>query len=344
NLREADLTLAAMSPMNRYVALNEQVIRQRAGQPLHIHIEGEEAIDLGRADVMLEAATTSFQLHLQVPERDSARYYNASLICCAPLLALAANSPLLFGRRLWLETRIPLFEQSVELGGYGGLSDTEARRVSFGSGYVQTSLLELFAENLAVFPVLLPISLAEPDERFPHVRLHNGAIWRWVRPLIGFDRTGEPHVRIEQRVLPSGPTLIDMMANAAFYFGLVHALANLWPPPEARLAFTTARRNFYLAARLGLEAELVWLDGVSRPARRLLGELLPLAREGLLRLGAHEQEAERYFGLLEARLSCGQTGAAWLLRRWAQCGHDACALMADYLENQRSGAPVHEWA
>lgn len=342
-LREEDLTLDTMSAMNRYVALNEQVIRQRAGQPLRIHIEGEQAIDLRRSDVMLEAATTSFQLHLQVPERDSARYYNASLITCGPLLALATNSPLLFGHRLWQETRIPLFEQSVDLGGYGGLGDITARRVSLGRGYVQQTLLELYQENLDLFPVLLPMPLEEPAERFPHVRLHNGSIWRWVRPLIGFDAQGEAHVRIEQRVLPSGPTLLDMMANAAFYFGLAHALARQPEAPERAIGFDAARRNFYQAARYGLEARIIWLDGRSHLARRLLRELLPLAREGLDDLGLDTVEVDRYLGVLEARIETGQTGSDWLVRHWQRCDGDLEQLMADYLENQRSGSPVHEW-
>lgn len=341
-LREEDLTLDTMSAMNRYAALNEQVIRQRAGRPLRIHIEGEQALDLGRSDVMLEAATTSFQLHLQVPERDSARYYNASLLTCGPLLALATNSPLLFGRRLWQETRIPLFEQSVDLGGYGGLGDVSARRVSLGRGYVHQTLLELYQENLDLFPVLLPMPLEEPAERFPHVRLHNGSIWRWVRPLIGFDAQGQAHVRIEQRVLPSGPTLLDMMANAAFYFGLAYVLAHRPEAPENAIGFDAVRRNFYQAARYGLDARITWLDGRLHPARRLLRGLLPLTREGLEGLGLGTEEVERYLGVLEARLDTGRTGADWLTGHWHRCDGDLVQLMADYLENQRTGAPVHE--
>ncbi len=343
SLREQDLSLATMSRLNRYVALNDQVIRQRAGRPLCIHIEGEDVLELNRSDVMLEAATTSFQLHLQVPERLSARYYNASLIACGPLLALATNSPLLFGRRLWQETRIPLFEQSVDLGGYAGLADATTRRVSLGRGYVRESLLELFQENLTHFPVLLPMPQEEPQERFPHLRLHNGSIWRWVRPLIGFDEQGEIHVRIEQRVLPSGPTLLDMMANAAFYFGLVQLLARMREPPEARLDFAVARANFYAAARWGLTAGLTWLDGRTYPARSLLETLLPLAGEGLASLGLEDEEIERYTAVLRARLGAGMSGADWLLEHARSCHDDWSLLMADYLENQRSCAPVHEW-
>ncbi len=343
-LNERHLSLEHMSAVNRFRALNEQVFRQREGRPLHIHIEGSEPLSLEYGDVMLEAATTSFQVHFQVPEACGARYFNASLIACAPLLACCTNSPLLFGRRLWQETRIPLFEQSVDLGGYGGLGDPSVRRVTFGRGYVDGSMFELFRDNLDSYPVLLPAALDEPADRFPHVRLHNGSIWRWVRPLIGFDAEGRAHVRIEQRVLPSGPTPLDMLSGAAFYYGLVYGLANRPSPPEADLPFETARQNFYRAARLGLEAEFIWLDGERIPAARLVRALLPLAEEGLGALGLAEEETARYLGVLEARLASGQTGAVWQLRRLERLSGDLRALMADYLENQRSGAPVHEWA
>jgi hypothetical protein len=333
-----------MSALNRFVVLNEQVLRQRGGRPIQVRIDGQDPLCLDQGDVMLEAATTSFQLHLQVPEAASGRYYNAALLASGPLLAAATNSPLLFGHRLWQETRIPLFEQAVELGGYGGLKDTAIRRVSFGQGYLTGSLLAMFQENLAHYPVLLPMLLPPEQGRFAHVRLHNGSIWRWVRPLIGFDAAGLAHVRIEQRVLPSGPTMLDMMANMAFSHGLTHALATLPEAPEDRLSFAAARANFYAAARAGLQAELGWLDGRSLSARDLVLQVcLPLAAEGLGRLGLGGEEIERYLGILRARAESGQTGAVWLLRRLDRLGGDLERLMADYLENQRTGVPVHEW-
>jgi hypothetical protein len=294
---------------------------------------------------MLEAATTSFQLHLQVPYELAGRYYNASLISCAPLLAAAVNSPLLFGQRLWQETRVPLFEQSVELGGYNGLAEPTLRRVTFGRGYVAGTLLELFEENLEHYPVLLPMPQAEPSARYPHLRLHNGAIWRWVRPLIGFDASGRGHVRLEQRVLPSGPTVLDMVANAALYFGLVHTLAQSPDALEAELPFAMARDNFYAAARHGLRAELTWLDGRRYTAREFNLEIgLPLARQGLRDFGLSDAEIEHYLGVVEARVRSGQTGAAWQLQRLAQVGGDVHRMMDDYLDNQRAGSPVHEWS
>jgi hypothetical protein len=344
-IRNEDLCLANMSAMKRYDVLNAQVLQQRDGAPIRIDIEGEDHLRLSRPDVMLEAATTSFQLHLQVPFALAGRYYNASLISCAPLLAVAVNSPLLFGQRLWQETRVPLFEQSVELGGYTGLAEPTLRRVTFGRGYVASSLLELFEENLEHYPVLLPMPLGDAPSRYPHLRLHNGAIWRWVRPLIGFDDAGQAHVRLEQRVLPSGPTALDMVANAALNFGLVHALVRLPQAAEAELPFAVARANFYAAAQHGLQAELTWLDGQRYPVREFVLQVgLPLARQGLLDFGLPEAEIERYLDVLDARVRSGQTGADWQLRRLERVGGDVHRMMDDYLDNQRAGAPVHEWS
>jgi hypothetical protein len=342
-IRETDLGLANISAMRRYAALNAQVLQQRKGEPVRIDIEGEDHLQRQRPDVMLEAATTSFQLHLQVPFRRAADYYNASLVTCAPLLAVGANSPLLFGHRLWQETRVPLFEQAVEVGGYAGLAEPAIRRVTFGRDYVADSLLELFQENLEHYPLLLPVLLEEAPDRFPHLRLHNGAIWRWVRPLIGFDADGRAHVRLEQRVLPSGPSVLDMVANAALYYGLVQALAQ--DAEAARgLAFADARSNFYAAARHGLDAELTWAGGRRRPARALVIETcLPLARSGLRAFGLPDAEIGHYLGVLEARTRSGQTGAQWQLRQLEAAHGDVHRMMNDYLENQRSGAPVHEW-
>lgn len=342
-IRDEDLCLANMSAMRRFEALNAQVLRQRGGEPVRIEIEGLDTLRLERHDVMLEAATTSFQLHLQAPLAQAAHYYNASLATCGPLLAAGANSPLLFGRRLWQETRVPLFEQSVDIGGHAGLAESSVHRVTFGSGYVG-DLLEIFAENLALYPPLLPTPLHEAPERFPHVRMHNGAIWRWVRPLVGFDDAERPHVRLEQRVLPSGPTTLDMIANAALYYGLVRTLARRPETLEAALPFSIARDNFYAAARDGLQAELIWLDGRRLPARDLLLEVaLPLAIEGLRAFGLPDAEINHYLGVVEARVRSGRTGAAWQIQRMSQLNGDVHRMMEDYLENQRSGAPVHQW-
>jgi hypothetical protein len=340
-IRQTDLCLGNMSELKRYRALNEQVLKRRAGQPIRIRIEGRERLSLDHPDVMLEAATTSFQIHLQSAQGDAVRYFNASLIAAGPLLAAAGNSPLLFDTDLWDETRIPLFEQSVEI---GDAADEDKRRVSFGHGYARASLAECFADNLARHSVLLPLLMHEPPERFAHLRLHNGTVWRWVRPLIGFDADGTPHLRIEQRVLPAGPTIADMLANTALYFGLARFLASLSEAPETQLDFEKARSNFYAAARHGLDTRLAWLDGSEADARTLLlEEILPMARHGLRTLEVDADDIDRYLGILQARVQSGQTGAAWQ-RAFREKHHaDNLQLVAAYLERQRSGVPVHEW-
>ncbi len=344
-ITEADLCLANISPLNRYHALNREVMRARRGRPISIDIDGREQISTRHHDVMLEAATTSFQVHLQVPASRAARYYNASLLLSAPLVAACGNSPLLFGRDLWEETRVPLFEQAVSLGGPQRPTQDAAQRVTFGSGYVRESLLECFAENASFYPCLLPIDVPEGTATLEHLRLHNGTIWRWNRPLIGFDKAGTPHFRIEHRVLPAGPSVPDMIANAALYFGLVHTLAAAEVAPETRLPFERARANFYSAARTGLAAPIEWLDGRVTDARSLLlEELLPACRAGLLGLGLEAEDFTRHLGILEARIDSRQTGAAWLRRRHLANGRDLGELTRAYLARQCSGLPVHEWA
>lgn len=341
SIRQQDLCLANMADVRRYRALNEQMLARRAGRPLHIAIEGRQRLDLVHPDVMLEAATTSFQLHFQTSQTEAVRYFNASLIAAGPLLASAVNSPYLFDHDLWDETRIPLFEQAVD-GGEG--ADASARRVDFGPGYARDSLFECFADNLNRYPVLLPLLMDTPAERFAHLRLHNGTIWRWVRPLIGFDPDGTPHLRVEQRVLPAGPTIADMLANAALYFGLVRFLARLNDAPEKGLPFEQARENFYAAASCGLKAELHWLGGGRVKARTLLlEEILPMARQGLRMLALDQNDIDTALDILQARITSGQTGAAWQRAYRKRHQADSLHLVVAYLEQQRSGAPVHEW-
>jgi gamma-glutamyl:cysteine ligase YbdK (ATP-grasp superfamily) len=332
------LSLRNISSSLRYRALNEQTLRLRQGRPIRLDIQGRERLQTEHFDVMLEAATTSFQLHLQVPASEAMRFYNAATIVSAPLVALAANSPLLFGKVLWEETRIPLFEQAVDVGG-GKFS-----RVTFGSGYTERSLEECFVENREHYPVMLPLAMEDVSERLAHVRLHNGTIWRWNRALIGFNGPGEPHLRIEQRVPAAGPTTVDMAANMAFYYGLAQALATSPVPPENRLPFGTARANFYLAARYGLDAELVWLDQQPVTVRELiLRQLLPLARRGLMQLDVAGDLAERLLGLIESRVSTGQNGAVWQRRFVELHGRDMALLTREYRDRQSAGNPVHTW-
>lgn len=336
-LENRHLCLETMSLMSRYRALNEQILRFRRGRPIRLCIEGEETLQMEHHDVMLEAAATSLQLHLQVPVQESVRYFNAALIASGITTGVAANSPLLFGKLLWSETRIPVFEQAVDLGG-------PFPRVDFGSGYVLESLEEFFLENRACHPVLLPVELPAPREHLPHVRLHNGTIWRWNRPLIGFDEGGQPHLRVEHRVMSAGPTLCDMLANIAFASGLIHYLARLEAAPETRIPFEHTLGNFRAAARHGLAAQVRWLEGRERSLRQLiLEELLEAAHQGLLALQIESADADRYLEIIAKRVQTGQNGALWQAEFFKRCGRDVTVLTREYLGWQQEGRPVHEW-
>lgn len=338
-VRPTHLSAQFMTPRPRYRALNDRILALRHERPLTLDIRGRDRLVLEWQDVMLEAAATSFQVHLKVTPERSARAYNASKMLSGPMVAIGANSPYLFGRDLWDETRVPLFEQSVSVG-----DAVPEERVSFGFRYARESILETFQSNLVRYPVLMPQLMDEPPERLAHLRLHNGTIWRWNRPLIGFDSPGRPHLRIEHRVLPAGPSLPDMIANAALYFGAVTDLIADPEPLEEQLPFAAARQGFYACARDGLNARIPWLDGQIRPVAEILRQdLLPRARRGLSTLGTDRGEIAHWLGIAEARLTLGRTGARWQ-RAWVERhGPDIKGLAAAYLERQDSGRPVHEW-
>lgn len=338
-VKDEELTLKNMSHSKRYDALNKRVLAMRHGQPLKLGIHGREFLDSTHYDVMLEAAATSFQIHLQVRPGKAVRAFNASHIVSAPLVAVAANAPYVFGHDLWDESRIPLFEQAVDVG------DERNKRVTFGHEYVEGSLFNCFMENLQSYPVLLPLcDSGEPVENLAHLRLHNGTIWRWNRPLIGIDDDGTLHLRIENRVASSGPTITDMLANAAFYWGLVRTLTDQPRVPEQQLPFPVVRQNFYNAAHYSLESSLQWLDGELYPVKELiLQQLIPLATEGLQELQINADDYSYYLDIIRERVLHEQNGALWQ-RKWvAKYGNDMQKLSNAYLQRQNTGIPVHEW-
>ena len=337
------LTLANMSKMKRYRALNREVLHQRKGKPLVFDINGVEHLRVTHRDVMMEAAATSFQVHLQVNLDNAVRIYNASVALTGPLLALSANSPYLFGKDLWDETRIPVFEQAVAVGGYDGAAFGPIRRVTFGDRYIRESWFECFKENLDHYPILLPVEL-DSDGSLAHVRMHNGTIWRWNRPLLGFDEKGIPHLRLEQRVIPAGPSTLDVIANAAFYYGAVIALSKLEQPIESQIPHSTARDNFYAAARLGLKSVQRWVGNKEINARDLiLEQLLPLAEQGLNEIGIAEEDSKKYLDIIYHRVKTGQTGAVWQRKFVEKYGGNMEQLTRAYIKNQNSGAAVHDW-
>jgi len=343
-LKDTDLTTENMSKMARYEALNEQVLQKRKGKPLNLHIVGKSSLQSVHCDVMLEAAATSIQVHIQVPQEKAVAYYNSSVFVSALTVAASANSPFLFGKNLWEESRIPLFEQAVESGGFDAVADGPLHRVSFGSGYCRQSLMECFDENIKHFPVLLPMCFDEADKQLEHLRLHNGTIWRWNRPIIGFDEEGKQHLRIEHRVMAAGPTVLDQIANVALYYGLVHYFSVHHKIGEKGSEFSTAKDNFYLAARNGINAKIKWLDGEIHQIQQLFNQqLIVNARQGLRELGIIETDIDYFMNVIEQRVKTGKTGSNWQQEFVKKHGNDMQLLAKQYFINQNTGKPVHEW-
>ena len=329
-----------MSEMVRYKSLNDRVMALRDGRALEVDLDGNSPLRLRHSDVMLEAAATSFQIHLQCRCDCAVADFNASLATTAPLVSVSANAPYLFGHELWDESRIPLFEQSVDVG------DRNDPRVFFGSGYVRESLFEIFQENCRQL-ILIPMVHDTPAHEFRHVRFQNGTLWRWVRPLIGFDFDGQVHLRIEQRVPSAGPTITDCIANAAFYYGMVRALREEDADLTDRLPFDIARQNFYAAARYGLGARIAWPDGEKlnewSMRQLIIDQLLPLARRGLQALDIPAEEIEHFLGIIAARTENSQNGAAWQRRFAALNDASMPELVRRYVELQHTDTPVHTW-
>ena len=337
-LNISDLNEHSMSDMNRYRALNSEIMDRRKKKPVHLYIQGHELLDLYSHDVMLEASTTSFQIHTKVPAKDAHHYYNASIIISAPLVAITANSPYVFGKNLWSETRIPLFEQSIDTDN----PIAPCKRVSFGSGFANESILECFHENLKNFHILLPI-IDLNNTSLAHLRLHNGTIWRWNRPLLGFSENGEAHIRIEHRAIAAGPTIIDMMANAAFFYGLQQFWAQRLKQGYALPSFKATKNNFYIAATNDLQSAIEW-HGKSVNLKSLLyEELLTQAESGLNDLNICSEDINKYLNIIQQRIANEQTGASWQ-RKYVSTHHsDMTELTHAYQTMQRTEQPVHSW-
>jgi len=360
-LRESDFQAGAdtMTDSARFRALSRSVRRLRQ-ERFDIRIDGEDPLVFFADDVTVEGANTGFQVHLRVDPEDFANLYNAVQIATAPVLAAAGNSPTFLGRRLWHETRIALFKQSVDER-HESWDAWRPPRVSLGNGWVRESAYELFHETVALHAPLLPV-VGEEDPlvcvrsggvpRLDEVRLHHGTVWRWNRGV--YDPKGEGHLRIEMRALPAGPTVLDMLANAALHLGLALGLEEEVDWMTTALPFKYADRNLYRAAQHGLASMLLWPSRKPPsprpvPASALVIELLPVARRGLLRGGVAAEEADLLLAVIEERVQRRRTGADWQLARLAHHEEhmgrpDALrAMLADYLAAQATGAPVHTW-
>ena len=357
-LAEEDMHEGTISANDRYRVLNEQIFAAR-GEDLRIEIDGPEPLLTHSGSITPEAACTSVQLHVQVSPDAFASYWNAAQAIAGVQVALAANSPFLFGRRLWDETRITLFEQATDTRPDELKQQGVRPRVWFGERWI-TSVFDLFEENIRYFPSLLPLCededpLAMLDGgAIPHLdemSLHNGTIYRWNRPVYAVV-DGQPHLRVENRVLPAGPTVADVIANAAFYYGLVRALADAQRPVWTQMSFATAAENLQGGARHGMEARLYWPGlGEVPVAELVLRRLLPLAREGLSRWGVDPDSAGRLLGVIEQRCLTSRNGATWQVATTRALGGPDGAGRAEalremtqrYIDLMHGNEPVHTW-
>jgi CBS domain-containing protein len=356
-IRKSDLKIENMTQSPRYAALNAAMTQLRGGA-YDFYIKGIDELSLRHDSVMAEACNASFQVHFQVGAGEFATLYNMAQAVAGPVLAAATNSPLLFGRRLWAETRIALFQQAVDTRKPSEYQRQSNPRVFFGNGWVKKSVLELYKEDVTRFRTLVGIpadedSMAKLDAgevpQLKALRLHNGTVYRWNRACYGIT-DGKPHLRIECRVLPSGPSVLDEVANAAFWFGLMGILARKYDDITEVMEFEHAENNMLQAARLGLGANMVWLDGEEMSAQRLiLDRLLPMADEGLAIRGIDDTDRKRYLGIIEKRVTTNKTGSRWLLnslhamKDHGTAGERFTALTAATVARQKSGKPVHEW-
>jgi hypothetical protein len=355
-LRDEHLTAAAFSENPRYELLNQQIFAAR-GEDLHISISGVERLSTFADTIAPEAACTSVQLHQQIHPEAFARHWNAAQCIAGIQLAVGANSPFFFGRELWRETRIALFEQATDTRPEELKAQGVRPRVWFGERFI-TSIFDLFEENVRYFPALLPVCEGEdPVDAYQRgevpslaeLRLHNGTIYRWNRPVYAVVR-GRPHLRVENRVLPAGPTVVDILANAAFYYGLVRALVDEDRPVWSRMSFSAAEENFHRGARDGLDARVYWPGVGEAPASELvLRRLLPLAHAGLERFGIDAGDRDRLLAIVERRCVTGQNGATWQAaafhRLYEHQDRDAALrdMTVRYREHMHGNVPVHEW-
>ena len=348
----------SLSANPRYALLNEQIFAAR-GEDLEIAISGVERLTTHADTIAPEAACTSVQLHWQVDPEAFPRYWNAAQAIAGPQVAIAANSPFFYGKELWRETRIALFEQATDTRSEELKVQGVRPRVWFGERWV-TSIFDLFEENVRYFPALLPVCDTEdPVEvleqgdvpRLAELRLHNGTIYRWNRPIYDIVRD-QPHLRVENRILPAGPTVVDILANAAFYYGLIRQVAEEDRPLWSRMSFSAAEENFHAGARDGIDARLYWPGVGEVPAAELvLRRLLPLAHEGLAHAGVATADADRLLGIIERRCVLLRNGASWQADAFHQLydkrGNDRHKALREmtriYRDQMHSNEPVHSW-
>ena len=358
-LRKFDLNLENLTPKKRYRALIDSINSQLMGQSYELRLSGIDELFIRHDSPLLEACNTSFQVHLQVSPDEFVKMYNIAQALAGPIIAASANSPIVFGKRLWHESRIALFQQSLDTRSTHDHMRERSPRVSFGNEWISESIMDIYKEDIARFRVLISSDVEEDslekikNGEVPKLRalqVHNSTVYRWNRPCYGISDNGKPHLRIENRVLPSGPTVLDEVSNAAFWLGAMIGMAEEVNDIRDHLSFEDVRDNFEKAARFGIDGEFNWFDDSKITSKQLiLKKLLPLAEKGLQSRKISQDDIDLYLGVIRDRVKSHSTGARWMLKSYTNLIKDTSrdealtVLTSAIITNQSSNTPVHKW-
>ena len=358
SIRKSDVELDNITPFDRYYALMESIKNMR-GEQYELRIDGIDELNIKLDSAIIEACNTGFQVHLQVTPDDFVDKYNVAQAIAAPVLAIAVNSPMLFGKRLWKESRIALFQQSTDTRSSSVHLRNISPRVMFGNNWVRGSILDIYREDITRFRVLLganfeqnSIEMVEKGEipQLKALTVHNSTVYRWNRPCYGISANGMPHLRIENRILPSGPSVPDEIANTAFWLGLMNGFGEVYSDVTKLIDFDSVRSNFFITANNGLQSNITWLKNKHISTEKLIKkELLPIARSGLEKAGVDKSESDFYLGIIEERNRKNTTGSNWILDSYSNLSDKATkeeiitAITASTVRNQEKGLPVHKW-
>ena len=355
-LRKKDLDFKNMTPFKRYKTLNK-VLKKIRGDDFKLHILGIDELILRHESILFEACNTSFQVHLQISPEEAIDKYNWSQAIAGPLLSIMTNSPLLLGKELWSETRIALFQQSVDLRNVTHFSREQKPRVSFGNNWVKDSILELYTDDISRYPPLVTSNFDENSmesvkkgimPKLKALNLHNGTLYKWNRLCYGVHEN-TAHLRIENRYIPSGPSVKDEIANALLWVGVMQGMPKQYEEIWRKMPFRDARGNFINAARTGIDTYFNWFGkGIS--AKKLMENILiPMAKEGLLKSNIDESEIDYYLGIIQKRIDTTTTGSKWLIRnkrelRKKVSNYEANVILTEHIYlNQQSDKTVSEW-
>ncbi|HBX67322.1 MAG TPA: CBS domain-containing protein, partial [Balneolaceae bacterium] len=356
-IRKMDLDIKNLTPLQRYEALCEAINKLR-GKEYELRIQGMDELLMKFDSPLLEACNTGFQVHLQVKPDEFVNKYNIAQAVTAPVLACAVNSPVLFGKRLWAETRVALFHQSIDTRQVGEHLRDSSPRVTFGNEWLENSILDIYQEDISRYRVMLSAEIEEEVEEMMEqgiapelmaLKVHNSSVYRWNRPCYGVGN-GKPHLRIENRVLPSGPTVIDEVANAAFWLGLLNGFEDEYPDITKEMDFDNAKMNFFAASKMGLDTKFIWTKDRKITAVDLIkDELLPIARNGLKKANLDSGDIDTYLNVIEERATSAQTGSYWVVKSYGKLIKEAnkeqalSAITNAMIKNQKKGEPVHKW-